>query len=89
MCTFVRNTNIMDIKDKIAIVTGSSKGIGLETVKILLENGAKVAGWSRSETEINHPNFVNISADVQNFESVQKAYDKTTTHFKIEKTSPN
>ena len=71
----------MNIQDKIAIVTGSSKGIGLETCKILLDKGVKVAGWSRSKTEIKHPNFVNIIADVQRFEAVEEAYNKSVSHF--------
>lgn len=71
----------MDINNKIAIVTGSSKGIGLATSKMLLENGAKVAGWSRGKTEIDHPNFVNIKADVREYESVKNAVNATKDHF--------
>ena len=33
---------IMDIKDKVAIVTGGTSGIGLSTVNELLKSGAKV-----------------------------------------------
>ena len=32
----------MEINGKVAIVTGVSKGIGLETVKQLLEGGARM-----------------------------------------------
>ena len=71
----------MNLKDKIAIVTGSSKGIGLETVKLLLAQDVKVAGWSRSETPINHPGFNSISVDVGNSEDVVNAYGNTIQHF--------
>lgn len=41
----------MLLKDKIAIVTGGTRGIGLATVKLFLDNGAKVAlCGSRQET---------------------------------------
>lgn len=34
----------MELKNKIAVVTGVSKGVGLEIVKKLLEKGTIVAG---------------------------------------------
>ena len=42
----------MEIKDKIAIVTGASSGIGLSTAKLLSEMGAKVALVSRSKEKL-------------------------------------
>ena len=38
----------LGIKDKVAVVTGSSKGIGFATARILLAEGCKVAISSRS-----------------------------------------
>ena len=70
----------MNLKEKIAIVTGSSKGIGLETVKLLLDKEVKVAGWSRSPTKVEHPNFISVSVDVGDGESVCAAYDQTVQH---------
>ncbi|MFK8101335.1 MAG: SDR family oxidoreductase [Saprospiraceae bacterium] len=71
----------MNVKGKVAIVTGSSKGIGLATVTSLLAQGVKVAGWSRSGTDLDHPNFKSIKADVTNVEAVQEAYDQTVNAF--------
>ena len=41
----------LQLKDKVAIVTGGSKGIGLGVVRSLLAEGAKVANVNRSENE--------------------------------------
>lgn len=68
----------MELQNKVAIVTGASKGIGLETVKILLEAGAKVAGWSRSKPELEHENFLFVEANMRQYASVEKAFRQTT-----------
>ncbi|TRX54280.1 SDR family oxidoreductase [Fulvivirga sp. M361] len=67
----------MNTEGKVAIVTGASKGIGYATVRALLEAGCKVAGWSRSEVAIDHPDFNYYSVDVGDSESVKKAYNQT------------
>ena len=71
----------MNLVNKIAIVTGSSKGIGLETVKLLLDKGVKVAGWSRSETIVSDDNFIAVKVDVGNSKDVLKAYSTTIERF--------
>ncbi|MFT6855046.1 MAG: short-subunit dehydrogenase [Cyclobacteriaceae bacterium] len=64
--------NIMDGKN--AIVTGVSKGIGLETAKLLLSKGVKVAGWSRSEPDLKDDNFTFVKVDIASYEQVHSAY---------------
>lgn len=71
----------MELSNKIAIVTGVSKGIGLATTKLILENGVKVAGWSRSKPNLNHKNFLFVPVDVSDNTSVIQGYQKTRDHF--------
>jgi len=65
------------MKDKCAIVTGGSKGIGLETAKLLIEKGVKVAGWSRSAPKLEHDNFTFVETDISDLEQVKNAYSKS------------
>ncbi|MEO9476153.1 MAG: SDR family NAD(P)-dependent oxidoreductase [Cyclobacteriaceae bacterium] len=62
------------LKGKNAIVTGVSKGIGLETVKLLLQAGVKVAGWSRNKPDLDDTNFQFVKADVGDLSAVQAAH---------------
>jgi NADP-dependent 3-hydroxy acid dehydrogenase YdfG len=67
----------MDLSNKTAIVTGASKGIGLETVKLLLKAGAKVAGWSRTRPELENENFAYFETDISDYGSVENAFKLT------------
>lgn len=67
----------MDLRNKTAIVTGASKGIGLETAKLLLEAGARVAGWSRSRPELEHENFLHLETNIREYASVENAFTQT------------
>jgi NADP-dependent 3-hydroxy acid dehydrogenase YdfG len=68
----------MDLKGKLIIITGVSKGIGLATAQMLLDKNAIVAGWGRNAPELTNPDFHFFEADVQNQESLEKAYAQTT-----------
>lgn len=71
----------MEIKDKVAIVTGTSKGIGLSTVKALLAEGVKVAGWSRTKPDFEHEHFKFFTTDVRDLKSVNSSYANTVKEF--------
>ncbi len=68
----------MDLRNQIAVVTGVSKGIGLEVVKLLLDKEVTVAGWGRNTPDLEHENFHFFSCDVAVEEQVEKAFQDTT-----------
>lgn len=67
----------MKLDRKIAIITGVSKGIGLETARYLLDKGMIVAGWSRSQPALAHKHFKHYSVNISDPASVQAAYQAT------------
>lgn len=57
------------LNDKIAIVTGAAKGIGLGVAKKLAEDGAKVIAFDLEATE----GFESIICDISSHEAIEKA----------------
>ncbi len=88
--TFQQN-NIMDnLKDKVAYITGGSKGIGFGIAKTLLENGMKVAITSRSLAAAKEAaealggessKLLALESDVSSMASEQKAVQAVIDHF--------
>ena len=64
----------MDIRNKIAIITGASSGIGLATAKLFVKNGAKVALAARSKDKLNK-----LAAELQNSFAIPTDMTKTTS----------
>jgi len=76
----------MKIKNKIAIVTGASSGIGLSTAKLLTEKGAKVALVARSKEKLTKlsktlKNSLVVQADMSNEIDVKKMIKKVYKHY--------
>lgn len=64
------------MNDKVAVITGTSSGLGLEMTRSLLERGFLVFGGSRSETPIDHENFIDIKLDIRKESSVIEFYQE-------------
>ncbi|MFA9213600.1 MAG: SDR family oxidoreductase [Candidatus Methylacidiphilales bacterium] len=64
----------MNLQNKIAVVTGVSKGIGKAVCLQLLANEVKVFGLGRNNNDISNPNYTFINCDVRDFESVKNAF---------------
>lgn len=76
----------MNIKDKIAIVTGASSGIGFATAKLLSKKGAKVALVSRSENKLKEiskdlPHSFVFRTDMSKEEDIIRMVKEVEKHF--------
>ncbi len=82
---------MQDISNKVALITGGSKGIGLGIAEVLLEAGLKVAVTSRSvevaqatadKLNESYPGMtLGIASDVRDLAAEQKAVADTVAHF--------
>lgn len=82
---------MFDLKGNVAIVTGSTKGIGYAIAKVLMENGAKVVVNSRKEYEevqevieklkLISEDIYYIKANVSIESEAQQLVNKAVKHF--------
>ena len=68
----------MLLKDKIAVVTGASNGIGKSIVDVFIENGAKVIGLDIVEVESWNQNLTMLKADVSSTADCERVYGELT-----------
>ena len=73
--------NKIDLKDKVAIVTGGVQGFGLAVVERFLNSGANVVIWENDKKLLDKfqtiSNVYKIQTDVSNAESVEAAVNET------------
>jgi 3-oxoacyl-[acyl-carrier protein] reductase len=53
-----------DFAGQVALITGTSRGLGLAIAQRFLANGATVVGMSRGEKAIEHERYVHLEVDV-------------------------
>ena len=76
----------MKLSDKVALVSGGSRGIGLATAKILAENGATVIITAKDSQRLEKavleiPNAIGIAADIKKTSDVKNVIVKTIEKF--------
>lgn len=74
---------MQNIENKVAYITGGTKGIGFGIAKALLENGVKLAisgrdidAVEKATNELGNQNVLALQSDVRNFDDEMKAVEK-------------
>ena len=61
-----------EVTRKTVVITGTSRGIGKSLATTYLDQGYRVIGISRSNTDIKDPNFRSIQTDMSDLDQVAK-----------------
>ena len=72
--------NKINLKNKVAVVTGGAQGFGLAITKRFLSSGAHVVIWDRDEKvllSVEEENITKVIVDVTNFQKIQEATKET------------
>jgi NADP-dependent 3-hydroxy acid dehydrogenase YdfG len=60
---------------KTAVITGTSRGLGLVITKLFLENGWRVYGLSQNSPFIDSPQYTHLYTDISDRQQVNQAVD--------------
>ena len=76
--------NNINLKNKVAVVTGGAQGFGLAIAKRFLVSGAQVVIWDIDEKillSVEEKNITKIIVDVTNFQKIEEATKETLSLF--------
>jgi len=77
----------LGLKDRVAVITGASYGLGQAMAQRLVKEGARVVICARGEEKLNRtaqalgPNALAIQADVSKAADITQLFDSTVKHF--------
>ena len=72
----------MNLKNKVAVVTGASSGLGKLCTELLVGKGATVFGLARRKNRLNDlskklgESFIPVICDISKAKQISKAFDK-------------
>ncbi len=75
------------LKDKVAVITGGTSGIGLATAKLFVKNGAKVVVFERGQEALEKTKAelgsgcYCVQGDISNSTDLDKLFSETESHF--------
>lgn len=64
------------MKQKVTLITGTSRGIGRKLAAHLLDKGHRVYGCSRTDCDIDHSAYVHTKLDVCDSSGAEKLFEK-------------
>ena len=63
-------------QDKVVLVTGASRGVGLEITKHFINHGATVIGLSRGESTFSHEQYKHFAVELGDPEAISNCFRK-------------
>ena len=61
---------------RIALITGTTRGLGREIAKHFLYLNWRVIGLARGESTINHPDYTHLQVDIKDRKALKAVFDK-------------
>lgn len=75
------------LENKVAVITGATSGMGLDTAKLFLQHGAKVVLTGRNQEKLDalkselHGDFLLVKADAASIADSKALINQTVSHF--------
>ncbi len=65
-----------DFQDRLALVTGATQGIGKATCRMLLDQGARVVGLARGQSQFADERYTHMACDLADAAAIDQVFDQ-------------